>query len=281
MAELKALEVSSSEDLSSFSRYLWSIGLPHRIIAANDRQLVLVQHPEQIDVIHDLFARQRRGETLPEQPELPAIPKSVLLGWRHVPMTLFLIALSVCGFVIAAFTTPLLSWFTYFPYQQHGSELVFSAINGQYWRFLTPIFLHFNLLHIVFNMLWLWELGRRIELAQGSWRLLIIVLIMGIGSNVAQAMFASAAIFGGMSGVDYGLLAYCWLWGWRRPDSILHVPTPVLIAMVVLMLLSMTGFTVLMGAGAVANAAHIGGLLMGFVVGAIALAVAPLLRRSR
>jgi len=281
MAELKALEVSSSEDLSSFSRYLWSIGLPHRIIAANDRQLVLVQHPEQIDVIRDLFARQRRGETLPEQPELPAIPKSVLLGWRHVPMTLFLIALSVCGFVIAAFTTPLLSWFTYFPYQQHGSELVFSAINGQYWRFLTPIFLHFNLLHIVFNMLWLWELGRRIELAQGSWRLLIIVLIMGIGSNVAQAMFASAAIFGGMSGVDYGLLAYCWLWGWRRPDSILHVPTPVLIAMVVLMLLSMTGFTVLMGAGAVANAAHIGGLLMGFVVGAIALAVAPLLRRSR
>jgi len=281
MAELKALEVSSSEDLSSFSRYLWSIGLPHRIIAANDRQLVLVQHPEQIDVIRDLFARQRRGETLPEQPELPAIPKSVLLGWRHVPMTLFLIALSVCGFVIAAFTTPLLSWFTYFPYQQHGSELVFSAINGQYCRFLTPIFLHFNLLHIVFNMLWLWELGRRIELAQGSWRLLIIVLIMGIGSNVAQAMFASAAIFGGMSGVDYGLLAYCWLWGWRRPDSILHVPTPVLIAMVVLMLLSMTGFTVLMGAGAVANAAHIGGLLMGFVVGAIALAVAPLLRRSR
>lgn len=281
MAELKALEVSSGEDLSSFSRYLWSIGLPHRIIAANDRQLVLVQHPEQIDVIRDLFARQRRGETLPEQPELPAIPKSVLLGWRHVPMTLFLIALSVCGFVIAAFTTPLLSWFTYFPYQQHGSELVFSAINGQYWRFLTPIFLHFNLLHIVFNMLWLWELGRRIELAQGSWRLLIIVLIMGIGSNVAQAMFASAAIFGGMSGVDYGLLAYCWLWGWRRPDSILHVPTPVLIAMVVLMLLSMTGFTVLMGAGAVANAAHIGGLLMGFVVGAIALAVAPLLRRSR
>jgi len=281
MAELKALEVSSSEDLSSFSRYLWSIGLPHRIIAANDRQLVLVQHPEQIDVIRDLFARQRRGETLPEQPELPAIPKSVLLGWRHVPMTLFLIALSICGFVIAAFTTPLLSWFTYFPYQQHGSELVFSAINGQYWRLLTPIFLHFNLLHIVFNMLWLWELGRRIELAQGSWRLLIIVLIMGIGSNVAQAMFASAAIFGGMSGVDYGLLAYCWLWGWRRPDSILHVPTPVLIAMVVLMLLSMTGFTVLMGAGAVANAAHIGGLLMGFVVGAIALAVAPLLRRSR
>ena len=281
MAELKALEVSSGEDLSSFSRYLWSIGLPHRIIAANDRQLVLVQHPEQIDVIRDLFARQRRGETLPEQPELPAIPKSVLLGWRHVPMTLFLIALSICGFVIAAFTTPLLSWFTYFPYQQHGSELVFSAINGQYWRLLTPIFLHFNLLHIVFNMLWLWELGRRIELAQGSWRLLIIVLIMGIGSNVAQAMFASAAIFGGMSGVDYGLLAYCWLWGWRRPDSILHVPTPVLIAMVVLMLLSMTGFAVLMGAGAVANAAHIGGLLMGFVVGAIALAVAPLLRRSR
>lgn len=281
MAELKALEVASGEDLLPFSRYLWRVGLPHRILVDDDSQIVLVKHEEQIDAVRDLYARQRRGEELPQKPNLPAIPNRVLMAVRSAPVTLLLIALSLIGFAIAALDTPLLPWLTYFKYEIAGSQIDFSAMNGEYWRLITPIFLHFGLLHIVFNVLWLWELGRRIELAQGGWWLLAIVVVTGVGSNNAQAMFAYASIFGGMSGVDYGLLAYCWLWGWLRKDSVLHVPTPVLIAMIALMILSMTGFTVLVGAGAVANAAHVGGLLMGFFVGAISLIAVPLLRRRR
>jgi GlpG protein len=136
----------------------------------------------------------------------------------------------------------------------------------QYWRLLTPIFLHFSLLHIVFNMLWVWDLGRRVELVQGRVRLLLVVVVIGVVSNIVQAR-AQTALFGGMSGVDYGLLGYCWIWGWLRRDPVLQVPMPVMIAMLAVLLLSMTGIMSLLGAGAIANAAHLGGLAAGLVLG--------------
>ena len=56
--------------------------------------------------------------------------------------------------------------------------------HGHYWRLVTPIFLHFGWVHLIFNMLWLWELGRRIEYAVGSLHLLTVILFIGIASNL-------------------------------------------------------------------------------------------------
>jgi GlpG protein len=108
---------------------------------------------------------------------------------------------------------------------------------------------------------------------QGRWRLLLIVILIGVGSNITQAAFSGREIFGGMSGVDYGLLGYCWLWGWLRKDPVLYVQKPVMIAMLAMMVLSMTGFTEALGIGAVANAAHVGGLLMGLLLAAYVILV--------
>jgi GlpG protein len=113
---------------------------------------------------------------------------------------------------------------------------------------------------------------------QGSWQLLLVVALIGVGSNIAQALFAGPNIFGGMSGVDYGLLGYCWVWGWVRKDPVLYVPRVVMIAMVAIMLLSMTGIAQFVGGPAVANAAHVGGLLMGLLLGGYTILVA---RRDR
>lgn len=273
MIELKALEVSASEDLLPLSRYLWRHGLPHRIVTGEGRHIVLVQRPEQVDAVRDIYARLQRGETLPDRPQLPQSPSRIRLALQHAPATLVLIALSIVGFLVTTFDPAALSALTFYPFAVQDNHIAFLAMGGQYWRLLTPIFLHFGLLHIAFNMLWLWELGRRVELAQGRWRLLLVAIAIGVGSNIAQAYFGGPAIFGGMSGVDYGLLSYCWLWGWWRKDPVLHVPTPVLIAMVALMLLSVVGFGYLISGSAVANAAHMAGLMLGFALGGLTLLI--------
>ena len=80
------------------------------------------------------------------------------------------------------------------------------------WRLVTPIFIHYGLMHIVLNMIWLYSFGAPIEDRRGSLFLLLLVLVLAITSNIGQAIEVglreSGALFGGMSGVGYGLFAY-------------------------------------------------------------------------
>src|SRR5690606_12713467 len=278
MSEYKALELALDEDLRELSRYLWRQGLPHRITEQSGKQIVWVREPAQVDPLREFYARWRRGDVLPEtevRRRFVVMPTR-RFDPRTYPVTLVLIVLSVMGFLVASFDGELrvLPWLTFFELHISGQQVSFALPQREYWRLITPIFLHFGLLHIVFNMLWFWDLGGRVERAQGPWRLLGIVLLLALGSNVAQALYADAGVFGGMSGVIYGLLGYCWTWGWLRRDPALHVPTPIVTVMVVWLLLCIAGFTELLGVGATANAAHVGGFLLGLLLGAAAALMA-------
>jgi membrane associated rhomboid family serine protease len=132
---------------------------------------------------------------------------------------------------------------------------------GQWWRLITPIFLHFGLLHLLFNMLWLWELGRAIEWCFGWARLLSLVLLTGVISNLAELAW-SGPWFGGMSGVVYALLTYIWMQGRFNPWSGLYVPRHILAMMVAWFFLCWTGLF-----GPIANMAHTGGLVVGALWG--------------
>lgn len=132
---------------------------------------------------------------------------------------------------------------------------------GQIWRLITPIFIHFGILHLLFNMLWLKDLGSMIEHVQGTKRLVFLVLLIGILSNVGQFIYAGPT-FGGMSGVVYGLLGYIWIRSKYDPNSGLYLPRFIVIMMMVFFVLCFFGIF-----GPIANTAHTVGLLSGMALG--------------
>ncbi len=77
---------------------------------------------------------------------------------------------------------------------------------GQYWRFITPIFLHANLLHMGLNMLNLLMLGIFLERIMGPARFILIYLLTGIVSIITSFYFAPDIVSVGASGAIFGLV---------------------------------------------------------------------------
>lgn len=80
---------------------------------------------------------------------------------------------------------------------------------GEVWRLFTPALLHYDFIHIFFNLLWFIMLGNQIEKKIGSFRFVIMILLIAIGSNVAQYLM-SGSFFMGLSGIVVGLAAFIW-----------------------------------------------------------------------
>jgi len=145
----------------------------------------------------------------------------------------------------------------------------------QVWRLITPIFLHANILHILFNMLWLRDLGGMIELRKGTWFFALLVAATAIASNLGQFGLSSihSPFFGGMSGVVFGLFGYVWARGRIDPSGGIGISRENAILMFVWLVVCFTGLI-----GPVANTAHLVGLLVGLAFGYIPYAVRKLLR---
>jgi GlpG protein len=179
---------------------------------------------------------------------------------RLMPLTLILIAISVVIALVSSFgrNTQMLLPFFISEYIGGGLREVFQ---GQVWRLITPIFIHFGVIHILFNMLWMFDLGGVIERMQGSRRLGVLVGITGVAGNVAQYWW-SGPDFGGMSGVIYGLLGYVWIQGRFNPRAGLILHQQIAIMMLAWFVLCWTGVI-----GSVANMAHTMGLVSGLILG--------------
>ena len=192
-----------------------------------------------------------------------------LTGYGFGPLTFVLIAISVVVFLRSSFGNNLETIQSLFITQWLvGDNFVppdFSLPeirHGEIWRLFTPMFIHLGPLHILFNMLWLRDLGSMIEGRQTSWHLAILALVIAAGSNLAQFYVARAPNFGGMSGVVYGLLGYVWIRGKLDPGSGLFLHRSTVVMMMIWLVLCFTGVL-----GPIANYAHLAGLLMGMAWG--------------
>jgi GlpG protein len=133
--------------------------------------------------------------------------------------------------------------------------------HGQVWRLITPIFIHYGILHFIFNMFWIRDLGSMLEGKKGPIWLVLMVLLIAVLSNIAQFVVAGPGA-GGMSGVVYGLFGYVWMRGKYAPHEGLNLHPHTVFYMIAWFFLCFTGWV-----GPIANTAHAVGLLVGVAMG--------------
>lgn len=151
---------------------------------------------------------------------------------------------------------------------EHGAMYVPLVVkNGEYYRLLTAVFMHFGISHLLNNMLIQLVLGDNLERALGRMKYLVFYLICGVGANVfsmtislndyeqAVSAGASGAILGVVGGLLYVVI--------RNRGRLEDLSTNQLVMFVVCSLY--LGFT----STGVDNAAHVGGLILGFILAAI------------
>ncbi|HSG60216.1 MAG TPA: rhomboid family intramembrane serine protease [Pseudomonadales bacterium] len=265
---------ATSVDLADLSRQLWQQGFPHRIETIGSWQFVSVGDEVDLFAARALVEAWMAGEELQVQVVKSSERESMaaLIGrFSQVPITTVLCVFSFVGFASTQWLPmdTLLSWLTFQNFQIRGAYITvaptFEAIlQGEWWRVLTPAFIHFGWLHIAFNTLWTIEFGRCIERRQGSVTLLAVFVWLALVSNIAQAIMADN-LFGGMSGAIYGFLGYCWLGNRLRPGSLPCVSPALFGFMLGWLVLCMSGVVTMLGFGQIANTAHVAGLLAGFL----------------
>jgi membrane associated rhomboid family serine protease len=160
------------------------------------------------------------------------------------------------------------------PYAVVHGVLSIGPVYGGAWQLVTYLFIHHGVFHVLFNMLTLWMLGSMLEGDWGAKRFREFYLYCGIGAALVTIAVSYTGAFGmaptqptvGASGAIYGILiAFGMLYG--EMDMFLF-PLPITIKakyLVAIWIFIALAATISEGPGGVANIAHLGGLVFGWI----------------
>jgi membrane associated rhomboid family serine protease len=173
-------------------------------------------------------------------------------------LTRILVAINVIAYIWEKFSGALNSNASL---EAHGALVGTDVqLQGQWWRIVTSAFLHGSEIHILFNMLALWQVGTFIELIFGTPRMAAIYAFAMLGSGLAITYFTPFDVTIGASGAIFGLFGALGVAALRlgeRGRDILKQTIGIIIINLVL------GFTL----PGISNAGHIGGLIFGTIAG--------------
>lgn len=267
-------EFAANEHPQNVSKLLWQQRISHRIVQASGHdQLWILDPSDSEQALNILQLWQHDPDVTLSASDSPKVKKSrpnSFQDWHKSPMTLALLILtSVVGLVTGLGDyLDIVEWFTISSFDIIGNRIQFDPLTevlakGEYWRLITPALIHFGAAHLIFNALWVWEVGRKIERLIGSLVWLIFAVFVMIASNVGQYLINGYPLFGGLSGLVYGLVGFAWVMpvlirGWP-----VIISKPLMAFFIVWLLIGYTDVLSVFGLGSVANEAHLLGLVSG------------------
>jgi rhomboid protease GluP len=139
----------------------------------------------------------------------------------------------------------------------------YHVAEGQWWRLIAAMFLHGNIIHLLFNSLVLFDLGPSAEEMYGPSRFLVLYLLAGIGGSLASFFWHPFVIMVGASGALFGLIGVMIAYGYRHRTALGEQVKSMYLRWAIYGLIM--GFVI----PGVDNAAHVGGLIAGLVFGAL------------
>jgi rhomboid protease GluP len=198
-----------------------------------------------------------------DSPVTPDTPKLSLKDWFRCA-TIVLIALNVLGFLIMVLQGVSVFNPTADSVVRWGADYGPLTLHGQWWRMVVSTFLHFGLIHLLFNMLVLFNIGLFLESLAGLVPFVALYLVCGLGGSAASLAWHPSIVSAGASGAIFGL--YGALLGFlvRHRGSI---PAESLMSLRK-GAFTFIGYNLLFGLRpGVDMSAHLGGLATGFVLG--------------
>ena len=272
-------EFSLTQDLSALSRGLKQRDIAHRFTEEGGIQKLWLANESDISEVQLLLENPELVTRVPES-EDDAGNDSGGDSDTHEPskfsceFTIFMLVLGLAGYlVVLADALPIYQALGFLP-------LDVLLPSGQWWRLVTPVFFHFSIMHIVFNALWIWEVGKRLEPFLGRWQYLGLFVCCAVVSNILQYSMGGSINFGGLSGVVYGYFGCIFFLARRYPRPLLFMPPGIYVFMLVWLLLGFAGIIDFFVAGSIANWAHLGGLIAGALYAGVMIATKGLRSNS-
>ena len=215
-----------------------------------------------------VLPKERTAEFHPQLQARVEFDQNLILQSRHTPVTVGLVAINTLVFLVTVFAGA--EWIVPRGNVQvaWGSNFGPFTTDGEWWRLLTSLFIHFGVIHLAFNMWALATFGPLTERLYGSVNYLLIYLIAGVTGSLASISWRPDINSAGASGAIFGILGALLAAHLRNkktmPSSVLQplrTSTLVFVGYALLNGFTTTGIDV---------AAHLGGLTAGFLIGLVA-----------
>lgn len=263
------------QDLSGLHTLLQQQQLPHHFTEEPQSQVLWVPKDTAIiDAVSHLVQQYQQNPKVQPQPSVPPTAKPAPLNlpaFKQAPVTWVLVVCCLLGYGLHFFPS-LLVHFLFAPLTQHpftpAALVAYWQASGEYWRIFTPAFIHFSLLHITFNGLWMLDLGRKLEAFLGARLFSLLFVVLALAGNLGQFAFQPEFPFGGASSAVYGFVGFISAVQFMHAKPPVFLPKGLLVFLWGFLLLGSTGlFDALIGP--LANAGHWSGAFTGVVCGAL------------